>query len=152
MKTQIPIRKAHKEDHLRIKKLVRRSRLNPTGLKWERFIVATNSEGTVISCGQIKIHRDGSAELASLVVDKSCRGQGIARAVVEYLIKSHRGDLYLMCRSTLGNFYRIFGFEVITEIEMPTYFRRVSRVASAARKLRDYRGVLLVMKRGCGDM
>jgi len=151
MRTQITLRKARKDDRPGINKLVRRSHLNPTGLDWKRFVVATDSDGKVISCGQIKTHRDGSSELASLVVDNRYRGQGIARAVVDFLIQSHQGDLYLMCRSTLGNFYLLFGFAVIAETEMPIYFRRVSRVASIARKLRDNGSILLVMKRGCGE-
>ena len=45
------------------------------------------SQGEVIGCAQIKPHRDGSRELASLVVHPDYRGQGIARRMIQYLTK-----------------------------------------------------------------
>jgi N-acetylglutamate synthase-like GNAT family acetyltransferase len=143
----LSLRPALPGDLSAIKSLVRGARINPTGLKWLRFIVAENDLGDVIGCVQIKPHRDGSQELASLVVHPQYRGQGIARSLVEYLIDTNDGDLYLMCRDSLENFYKKLGFEAITEPQMPLYFRRISRLASLAEILRKEGETLLVMQK-----
>ena len=78
------LRPAAAEDLAAIKKLVRTARINPTGLKWDRFSVIENDLGEVIACGQIKPHFDGSDELASLVVDPDYRGYGHARSLLEH--------------------------------------------------------------------
>lgn len=139
------LRSAVSDDAPRIRKLVRAARINPTGLDWHRFVVAENTQGEIIGCGQIKPHRDGTHELASLVVDPVCRGQGIARALVEHLIETHQGSLYLMCRASLGEFYKKFGFDPILEPEMPPYFRRINRLASLVEFLQKEGETLLVM-------
>ena len=142
----ISIRHAVAEDRPAIKALVRAAHVNPTGLKWPRFIVAVNKLGVVIACAQIKPHRDGSHELASLVVDPDCRGQGVARSLVEYLTEIHEGELYLMCRSSLREFYKKLGFEVAAKSKMPPYFRKISRLASLAEILHKENETLLVMR------
>ncbi len=131
----------------RIRQLVRAERINPTGLDWQRFTVAVNLQGEVVGCAQIKTHRDGSAELASLVVGPQYRGQGIARVLVEYLIEIHGGTLYLMCRASLGDFYTKLGFQIVPKPEMPPYFHRVSRLASLVEILQKEGETLLVMCR-----
>ena len=83
--TAFTLRPANAADFPAIKYLVRSARINPTGLKWSRFVVAENDLGEVIGCGQIKPHKDGSYELASLVVEENYRGQGIARSLVAHL-------------------------------------------------------------------
>ena len=142
------IRPAQEDDFTAIKRLVRNARINPTGLKWYRFVVAENDLDTVIGCAQIKPHRDGSRELASLVVEPGYRSQGIARSLVVYLIEKNEGELFLMCRSSLGEFYRKLGFDIIDEPFMPPYFRRINRLASIAEILRKEGDTLLVMRRG----
>ena len=141
------IRTAVAEDLPAIKALVRAASINPTGLKWPRFIVAANNLGKVIACGQIKPHRDGSHELASLVVDPDCRGQGVARSLVEYLTEIHEGELYLMCRSSLREFYKKFGFEVAFKSQMPPYFRNISNLASLVKIIGRKGETLLVMRK-----
>jgi N-acetylglutamate synthase-like GNAT family acetyltransferase len=141
------LRPAAPSDQPVIRRLVRIGRINPTGLDWERFTVATTVEGEVIGCAQIKPHRDGSYELASLVTHPKWRGRGVARALIEHLLASHAGDLYLMCRAELGPFYEKFGFRVIQPEEMPRYFRRISRMMTLLEKLRSEGSSLLVMKR-----
>ena len=147
MSEEFKLRRATVQDTSAIKKLVIATRLNPMQLKWQHFIVANDPQGNVIWCGQIKTHRDGSHELASLVVEHQYRGLGIARALIEYLAGNHEGDLYLMCRASLGGFYEKLGFESITEPEMPPYFRRISRLVSIAEILRKEGETLLIMKR-----
>ena len=144
------LRPAVEEDDAAIRALVKEGRINPTGLKWPRFVVAVNSVGEVVGCGQVKSHRDGSIELASMVVTAEWRGLGLARAIIEYLVCEHPEDMYLMCRSSLGDFYERFDFRALRETEMSPYFRRISRLASLAEFLRKDGETLMVMKRGAG--
>jgi amino-acid N-acetyltransferase len=141
------LRGASQNDETAIKALVRSARINPTGLDWERFLVAESRQGEVIGCVQIKPHRDGSCELASLVVAPEWRGQGIARALIERFLAEHPGEIYLMCRSSLGPLYEKFGFRAIEEAEMPKYFQRIKRLTRIMDILRSEGVHLLVMKR-----
>ena len=135
-------------DHAsKIRSLILRSGINPTALKWERFLVALSADGGFIGCGQVKPHTDGTMELASLAVEPTWRGRSVARAIIEALLASHRGELYLMCQSNLGPLYEKFGFHTIAESEMPTYFRRVSKLAGVIVNLRKVNETLLVMRR-----
>jgi N-acetylglutamate synthase-like GNAT family acetyltransferase len=117
------------------------------GLKWQRFMVAESSEGQVIGCGQIKPHGDGSNELASIVVHPDWRGQGVARAIIERLISSHSGDLYLMCRENMGPMYEKFDFRPLEVDEMPRYFRRIMRMLGFLERVRSDGEGVLIMKR-----
>ena len=145
--TAFTLRPAKPADFPAIRNLVRTARINPTGLSWTRFVIAEINFGEVIGCGQIKPHRDGSFELASLVVAENYRGQGIARALVAHLTTHHNGTLYLMCRSSLGEFYLKLGFAPISEPQMPPYFRRINRLASLIEFLQKEGENLLVMRK-----
>ncbi len=141
------LRRAKRSDEAAIRALVRAARINPTGLDWKRFVVAVSETGEVIGCGQIKPHRDGTLELASLVVAPPWRRQGIARAILELLVESTPEALHLMCQSRLGPLYEKFGFRPIGPDEMPRFFRRVSRLAGVAAFLLEEGDTLLVMRR-----
>lgn len=108
--------------------MVRRARLNPLGLDWRRFTVAVDLEDTVIGCVQIKPHRDGSRELASLVVAPDWRHQGIGASLVS-AVKAQSGEtLWLMCRRPLATYYHRFGFDMVGDpSRMPPYFKRIWR-------------------------
>jgi amino-acid N-acetyltransferase len=127
--TSYRLQTATSDQQGQIKALVRAARINPLGLDWQRFVVAIDENGVVIGCGQIKPHRDGSWELASIVVAPAWQGQGVARAAIEHLLASSQRPLWLTCVSTLAPFYTRFGFhEVTTLAEMTPYFRWVSRL------------------------
>jgi len=149
------IRPATSNDDTVIRNLVNAARINPTGLDWRRFVVAVSPVGEVIGCGQIKPHKDGSNELASIVVDPDWRGNGVASAMIEHLIAANSGPLYLTCRSGLGPFYEKFGFRVVNEAEMTPYFRRLNRLVKAIGFVALGSEVMLVMVRdsasGLGD-
>jgi N-acetylglutamate synthase-like GNAT family acetyltransferase len=122
------IRPATCQDFPAIRALIHAVSINPTGLEWRRFMVAVTPDGTLLGCGQIKPHSDGSRELASIAVQEQARGQGIARAVIqELLAREQTRPLYLMCRARLGPLYMKFGFRAIDLDEMPVYFHRISR-------------------------
>jgi N-acetylglutamate synthase-like GNAT family acetyltransferase len=143
------LRLATEDDAAVIRKLVRIGQINPTGLKWQRFIVAESSEGKVIGCGQVKSHGDSSDELASLVVHPEWRGQGIARAILEHFAATREGDLYLMCRSNLGPMYEKFGYWPVPPDEMPRYFQRIMRMLGLLERVRsDGEGVLIMKRAG----
>jgi len=71
----------------------------------------------------------------------------MARSLAVHLTGNHKGDLYLTCRSSLGEFYEKLGFESIDECQMPPYFRRINRLAALAEFLRKEGETLLVMRR-----
>ena len=122
------IRPATRQDFTAIRALIHAVSINPTGLDWRRFLVAVTPDNTLLGCGQIKPHSDGSRELASIAVQVQARGQGVARAViVELLAREKTRPLYLMCRARLVPLYVKFGFHVIKLDEMPVYFQRISR-------------------------
>jgi N-acetylglutamate synthase-like GNAT family acetyltransferase len=142
------LRAATAADEQEIRALIRAVQINPMGLDWHRFVVAASAEGAIGGCGQVKPHGEEARELASIAVWAQYRGQGIARAIIEDLLRQNPGSLYLMCRPLLGPFYEKFGFREIPQNEMPTYFRRISRLARLLMGLSRADDYLMVMKRG----
>lgn len=122
------LRPAAADDAPAIHALIRQAKLNPSGLNWQHFVLATKADGEMIGCGQIKFHTDGSHELASLAVVPAWQGKGVARVLLTYLLAEHPDALYLMCLSSLGPFYEKFGFHSLSEPEMPRYFRRIKKL------------------------
>lgn len=141
------VRAAQAGEAAAIKALVHRERLNPLGLDWRRFLVAVDEMGNVLACGQIKPHLDGSRELASLVVVPEQRGRGLARRLIEALVAASNTELYLTCRSSLGEFYERFDFQVIGLDEMPGYFRLVSRIFRCLQSITRGEGLLVMRRR-----
>ncbi len=141
------LRTASEGDSSAIKALIRDVQINPMGLHWKNFLVAIDSQGQLIGCGQIKPHQDGSCELASIAVIEDWRQRGIASRIIKQLIDGHRGILYLTCRSPLELFYQRFGFHRITHKEMPPYFRRINNIAGLFNRSGLIKDTLLVMKR-----
>jgi predicted N-acetyltransferase YhbS len=91
--------------------------------------VAIEAGGSIIACGQVKQHADGSRELASLVVREHWRGQGIGSAIVRELVAGAEPPLWLMCRCELIPYYQRFGFRrVRPEEALPAYFRWIRRL------------------------
>ncbi|MEW5988852.1 MAG: GNAT family N-acetyltransferase, partial [Chloroflexota bacterium] len=104
---------------------------NPSGLDWQRFVLAVDGRDEMIGCGQVKPHRDGSWELASIAVVPEWRGRGVARAIIEHLMARADPPLWLMCNSKLIPLYERFGFREVKETAaMPPYFRRIIHLAS----------------------
>ena len=117
------------------------------GLDWHRFTVAV-SNGEMIGCGQLKPVPGGLTELASLAVRPVHRHQGIARALIEHLLGDSPRPIYLTCRSGLGGFYEKYGFRTLDTDEMPTYYRRLHRLAGLFMDITRRNESLLVMKLG----
>ncbi|MFN8413135.1 MAG: GNAT family N-acetyltransferase [Anaerolineales bacterium] len=142
------IRSALEAEATQIKDLIHLVGINPMGLDWKRFVVAVTEQGQVISCGQLKPHGEDVIELASIGTLPEYRGMGIARAVIEDLLKKAPRPLYLMCISHNGPMYEKFGFATISVEQMPKYFRRMKNVFDMADVFRKTGEELLVMKLG----
>ena len=124
------VRRARETDASAIKQLIRSAGINPMDLDWRRFTVAVDGQDRVIATGQIKPHHKGEIlELASIAVVEQHRGEGLARTMIEHLLKDSPRPLYLTCRSRLQPFYQKFGFRTLTYEEMPRYYQRLSKLA-----------------------
>jgi len=146
---EFTVRPAAREDAPAIRSLIHAVQINPTGLDWRRFLVAVTPQGNLLGCGQIKLHSDGSRELASIAVQRQARGQGVARAVIEALLDlDPQRPLYLMCRARLKSLYVIFGFHVIGLEEMPPHFQRISRAERIFNSKAQPENRLTVMRLG----
>jgi N-acetylglutamate synthase-like GNAT family acetyltransferase len=144
--TSYTLRPARETESRAIKELIHFVGINPMGVDWKRFIVAVNPQDRILGIGQLKPHREDILELASIAVYPEYRGQGIARAIIEQLLKDGPRPLYLMCESSNGPLYEKFGFRSISYDEMPRYFRRISKLAGLANKLAHSNESLLIMK------
>ena len=141
------LRSATSADAKAIRRLINLVKINPTGLSWKRFTLAVDRDGTIIGCGQVKPHKDGTLELASIAVQPQWRGRGVARSIIEHLLDLHPGRLYLTCRSPLEPLYQKFGFQAIEYAEMPPYFQQISRLVALYNKLYHQPDHLSVMRR-----
>ena len=140
------VRQATEHDSRFIIALIHAVQINPTGLDWNRFMVAMTLDGVLAGCGQIKIHSDGSRELASLAVKEEFRGQGLARRIIERLVDGKPRPIFLMCRSRLGSLFQKFGFVPVEWDEMTPYFRRIYHLARIAGLIIRKGDKLLVMR------
>ena len=112
------IRPATEADRAAILGLMRPRDYNRINLRPECFLVAEEAR-IIIGIGQIKRHRDGTPELASLVVAAERRGEGIGQALVRALVARHHGPLYLFCLATLAGFYAALGFQRVERRHLP---------------------------------
>jgi len=114
----VSIRAAVESDRPAILGLMRRGDFNRINLQPSCFLVAEEA-GQVVGIGQIKRHREGTPELASLVVAAERRGSGVGSALVRALIARHHGALYLFCLAELEGYYERFGFHRVERRALP---------------------------------
>lgn len=136
------LRPAALDDEKNIKDLIHQSHLNPMNLDWERFIVA-EEEGQFVGCVQLKPHKDGARELASLAVIKERRESGIGAMLVKAIVEQNPGELYLMCEGSLTGYYQRFGFEEIGPEVMPRSFKTLYRAARIFSKVAGFRAAIM---------
>ncbi len=127
--------------------MIWRARINPAGLDWRRFYVIRGEDGRPLACVQVKPHGDGTRELASLTVTPGCRGQGLARCLVEFVLQHSTAPLYLTCARRLRGLYERFGFRVVAPAGLPPYFRRLSTLVNGPARLLRHPEPMLVMRR-----
>ena len=144
------LRAAGADDQGRIRALVRGARLNPADLDWRRFTVVEDG-GVVVGVGQVRVHGDGSREIASLVVAPEHRGRGVAVELVDALVASSPGPLYvLLDRAALPSWARRWGFRPVRPAALPRPVRRelrVGRVVAGVLGLRHGRRIRIVAAR-----
>ena len=141
-------RPAQASDEAAIKALIRAVNINPMGLKWPRFLVAVAENGELIGCGQIKSHRDGSRELASIAVQKAYRRQGIAAEIIHRLLADEPPPVWLTCMDRLVPFYEQFGFVEVKDGDgrsLPRTFRFIRTIFKPIQKLSRIPGTLAIM-------
>jgi N-acetylglutamate synthase-like GNAT family acetyltransferase len=139
----VRIRPATDADQRVIRRMVQGACLDPTGLHWSHFVVAEN-DGKVIGIGQLRPYPKGP-ELGSLVVRKAYRSRGIGGQIIERLLASQPGDVYLECQSDLAFYYSRFGFEEIRWQGSPLYLKiKAGLIGNFVGKLLGFR--LAVMK------
>jgi len=140
------IRAAKAEDQATIRRIIRAANLNPMSLDWPNFLIAEDA-GEVVGIGQVKTHRDGSRELASIAVVPARQGQGIGSAIVNALLDRHGGGvLHLTCQGKNEGYYARFGFRRIPRQELPPYFARLLPIMNVFARLA--RTEIIVMRRG----
>ncbi len=147
------IRPARPTDQAAIRQMIRAARLAPFNLQWPAFLVAVR-EGRVIGVGQVKAHRDGSRELASLAVAPGDQGQGVGSALVQALLERETGPVYLFCRAELEGFYARFGFGRAGRADLPAVIGRLLALANFGMRVLAWfsrrPGQIIAMKRAAG--
>ena len=121
----ITLRAVIAADRPLIRRLIFQNNLNPWGLEWQSFIVAADDDNQLVGCGQIKRHGD-LEELATIVVVKEWQGRGVSRILLNALMERGKRPLWLMCESSLTDYYNKFGFEEVEDpANLPLYFRNL---------------------------
>ncbi|KPV51889.1 hypothetical protein SE17_18670 [Kouleothrix aurantiaca] len=143
----VTMRPAVADDQDAIRMIIRASMLNPLGLEWSRFLVVEESGG-LIGIGQVKPHRGGMRELASIAVVPEWQGNGVGAAIVRALLSRETGPIYLMCARPTRIFYERFGFQEVRGAQIPGYFRPFALMGALVSRLsRSERYALAVMRR-----
>jgi amino-acid N-acetyltransferase len=142
------IRPAIETDQPVIRRMIREAGINPMSLNWPNFIVAEEG-GRTVGVAQVKRHRDGSRELASVAVVPERQGEGIGSALVRELVARHGHDvLHLTCLPARQGYYERFGFRRLERSEYPPYFRRLVPVFNSIGRMFGQR--IIVMHRDPG--
>ena len=146
----VVIRAATAGDQAAIRAIIRKAQLNPMSLDWPRFVVA-DEDGQIVAVGQVKPHRDGSRELASIAVIPSHQRQGLGRQIIRALLAREPGPLYLMCMDHNDSYYQQFGFRRVEAAALPPALRRIYRAGrvftALAIRLARQQGHLIAMYR-----
>ena len=140
----LTIRPATQEDQGTIRRLIKEAGINRMSLNWPNFLMA-EKDGAVVGIGQVKTHRDGSRELASLAVVPARQGQGVGSALIKALLAREHGLVHLTCRSQLQGYYDRFGFRRLEAAEFPPYFKRMIPIINMVARLIGTQ--ILVMQR-----
>jgi amino-acid N-acetyltransferase len=116
--TSIIVRKATLEDQSQLEKLVRGERLNPTGIQWSNFWVATSGDD-LVGAAQVRPHADGSRELGSFVVLPCFRGAGVASELLDAVLAQERSALYAITARSFAGYFAPWGFAPCALVDAP---------------------------------
>lgn len=124
---QVTVRRARQDDQPVISAMVRRARLNPANLHWDRFVIAER-DGRAVGVAQLRRHSDGAIELASLVVEPDVRGQGIAGQLVDVLLAGEQASVYTMIDRRYAEHFTRWDFTPVDPSQLPRSVSRVYRI------------------------
>jgi amino-acid N-acetyltransferase len=84
----------------------------------QEFMVAVDSEGRVVGAGGLHIMWEDLAEIRSLIVDSSVRGQGVGNLLVSALVEKARGlgIKRIFCLTFEVGFFEKHGFATISDV------------------------------------
>jgi N-acetylglutamate synthase-like GNAT family acetyltransferase len=123
----VTIRPARQEDEETLVSLIRQAKLNPRNLHWEHFLVAEEN-GKIVGIRQVKVHGQGTREVASGFVLPEYRSQGISARLMRELLARENGNLYSMVDQKWLPYYEQFGFRQVDVSQLPPDFRREYRI------------------------
>jgi len=88
-----------------------------------RSYVLAKDEGYLVGYTALHIHSPRLAEIRSLIVDPSFRGQSVGRKMVEYALNEARdlGVAEVLSLTYLPDFFRKLGFEEIAKESIPEH-------------------------------
>lgn len=84
----------------------------------QEFMVALDSQGRVVGAGGLHIMWEDLAEVRSLIVDQSTRGQGVGHLLVDALIEKAEGFgvKRIFCLTFEVSFFEKHGFATISDV------------------------------------
>jgi len=130
----IIIRPAIESDQPTITSLIREVRLNPRNLHWSHFMVA-EEDGKIAGFRQVKIHKNGTREVASGLVIPEYRHQGISARLMHEILARENNPLYLMCNEKWVQYYEQFGFKNVAHSELPPDFAKEYRIGKTITRI-----------------
>lgn len=85
------------------------------------FVVAVDDQGQIVGCGGLHILWSDLAEIRSLAVHPDCKGQGVGRGVVEYLLEDGQtlGLGRIFALTYQQTFFEKCGFHVVLKETLP---------------------------------
>jgi N-acetylglutamate synthase-like GNAT family acetyltransferase len=124
---KVNVRPARPEEQETIVSFIRQAKLNPRNLHWENFLVG-EINGQIIGIRQVKVHAQGTREVASGFVLPEYRRQGVSACLMNELLRREMGPLYTMVNEKRASYYERFGFRRIAVDRLPADFRREYRI------------------------
>jgi N-acetylglutamate synthase-like GNAT family acetyltransferase len=148
---EVVIRPARQEDQQTIVSFIRKAKLNPRNLHWQNFLVAELG-GQIVGIRQVKVHEQGTREVASGFVLPEYRRRGISAQLMKDLLARETAPLYTMVNQKRAPYYEQFGFRQVGVSQLPPDFRkeyRIGRIVTTLMSLfRKERVRIIPMKRG----
>ncbi len=113
----LSIRPAVADDQAAITLLVHSEHLNPLGLDWRRFVVASDATG-LRGAVQLRHHAEAS-ELGSLVVRGDSRGRGVAARLIDAVLARATTRVLMITGAAFARHYERWGFRRIPPAQTP---------------------------------
>lgn len=119
----ISIRPALQADQQTILSFIRQANLNPRNLDWRHFLVA-EEDGQIVGIRQVKVHSQGTREVASGFVLPEYRRRGVSARLMNEILTRESGPLYTMVNEKWTPYYERFGFQRVDVDQLPADFKK----------------------------